>query len=537
MGRQALGSLLLLCTPLLAADAKWIGSKACAQCHANIFRSYSATPMALSSGVAGASPAPEKLNRASFQGNSGYLYSVTTRNHRLFLEFRKAGAARLETREMPYYVGSGAAARSYLIAVDGFLYEAPATYYARGGMWSFSPGYDRYTYPFLTRAIAPDCLECHATGVNAIAGTQNGFASPPFLEGGVGCERCHGPGARHAASGKPADIVNPATLAAEQRESVCAQCHLSGTIRVMRAGKAMSQFAAGERLSDYAIAFVPETAAPGMRVTSHVENLAQSACSRKSEGKRWCGTCHDPHVTPAVAEKAAWFRSKCQNCHAPAVCARGPNCIGCHMPKSSVSDADHVVYTDHSIPRLPAPRNVKPPADVKLAAFGGAPASPRDLGLAYAIVALREQNAAYRERAFDLLREANPAILTIRKRWLTWPIYIRRGRTMAPPHRFTRNCAPPTLRNRAHPPISAHIRWSKDATTRRSSSSVRRCESVPRSCWCGLTWRWRCFARDNAPKRAPFWKKLSSSILPSTPRAICFDKSLNNSWAIPVRDY
>jgi Flp pilus assembly protein TadD len=201
--------------------------------------------------------------------------------------------------------------------------------------------------------------------------------------------------------------VNPAALAAERRESVCAQCHLSGTIRVARAGKAMSQFVAGEKLSDYAIAFVPETSAPGMRVTSHVENLAQSACSRKSEGRLWCGACHDPHFTPAAAEKAAWFRSKCQTCHAPAVCRRGDDCIACHMPKGSVSDADHVVYTDHSIPRLPAPRSAKPPADVKLAAFGGAPASPRDLGLAYAIVAIREQNAAYRERAFDLLREAD----------------------------------------------------------------------------------------------------------------------------------
>jgi len=76
------------------------------------------------------------------------------------------------------------------------------------------------------------------------------------------------------------------------------------------------------------------------------------------------------------------------------------------MPSSPVSDADHVVFTDHAIPRRPSPRNAKPAIDATLIAFGKANATPRDLGLAYAIVALREQNAAYASRAFDLLTEA-----------------------------------------------------------------------------------------------------------------------------------
>jgi tetratricopeptide (TPR) repeat protein len=38
--------------------------------------------------------------------------------------------------------------------------------------------------------------------------------------------------------------------------------------------------------------------------------------------------------------------------------------------------------------------------------FGGGEASTRDLGLAYAMVGLRDQNATYRERAFHLLEDA-----------------------------------------------------------------------------------------------------------------------------------
>jgi hypothetical protein len=418
--RVALPLWILATSALPLPAAQWVGSKACGNCHAEIYRKYAITPMAMTSGPAVSARVPDQ----SFSANSGYRYSIAHRDQRLLLEFGKERRelanqeirepanneirelANKEIRELTYFVGSGASARSYLLTVDDFLYEAPATYYSRPGAWAPSPGYDRYSYPFLTRAIAPGCLQCHATGVQPIPGTQNGYRSPVFLEGGVGCERCHGPGAAHAASGKRADIVNPAALPPEQRDSVCAQCHLSGQIRVDRAGKSMTGFTAGDRLSAYTTAFVRAASSPGMKVTSHVEDLAQSACSRASGDRLWCGSCHDPHFVPPPAEKAAWFRSKCQNCHAPTVCQRGDNCVSCHMPGASVTDADHVVFTDHSIPRRALPRNRKPAAGAPLVAFGGAPSGPRDLGLAYAIVALREQNAVYGTRAFDLLREA-----------------------------------------------------------------------------------------------------------------------------------
>src|SRR5205814_1737086 len=111
---------------------------------------------------------------SSFSANGGDEYSIVHQNQKVFLDFRKPGAKMTERRELAYFVGSGAAASSYLISIDGFLYEAPATYYARTRSWSLSPGYDRYSYPFLTRAIAPACLDCHATRVQPIDGTQNG---------------------------------------------------------------------------------------------------------------------------------------------------------------------------------------------------------------------------------------------------------------------------------------------------------------------------------------------------------------------------
>lgn len=405
-------ALFLLALQASAAVNGWVGSKTCAGCHDEIYRKYSRTQMASTSGLTGAGVSPEKFDRAVFTGHNGaYTYSV---GRGYEVEFRKTDSSeQAERRTLKYFVGSGTAGRSYLIDIDGFLYQAPVTYYGASGAWNLSPGYTRYSYPYLTRAIAPDCLSCHASGIQPIAETQNGYQSPPFLEGGVSCERCHGPGAAHAASGRPQDIVNPAKLIPAKRDSVCSQCHLSGEVRVDRAGRKQQDFAAGDDLADYVVAFAREGSSPHMRVTSHVENLAQSACRRASGERMWCGSCHDPHFVPAPGKKAAWFRAKCLACHATNDCketraaraARKDDCTGCHMQRAPVEDADHVVYTDHSIPRRPQPAQ-RAFAESPLAPLNVKTVPARDLGLAYAIVGLREQNEKYRDRAFLLLRQA-----------------------------------------------------------------------------------------------------------------------------------
>jgi tetratricopeptide (TPR) repeat protein len=151
-----------------------------------------------------------------------------------------------------------------------------------------------------------------------------------------------------------------------------------------------------------------------MKVTSHVENLAQSGCKQSAGDRLWCGSCHDPHGPPAATERVAWFRSKCLACHAADACrttaaarrARGNDCSACHMPRNPVTDAEHVVYTDHSIPRRPGVRGAPPKGDAPLVLFSGGDPAPRDLALAYAILAQQDPgNAAYRARALDLLRK------------------------------------------------------------------------------------------------------------------------------------
>jgi cytochrome c-type biogenesis protein CcmH/NrfG len=397
-------------------------SAVCASCHRKIYDAYRATPMARSARKLDPAAVPEQFGRASFtHAPSGFHYDVSLQQRGYVLGFGKTGGPS-GSKVLAYAVGSGTRAFSYLIADDGYLYEAPVAYYAIGHSWGLPPGYEKYSYPYLTRPIVPGCLSCHASFLQVEPLTLNRYASPAFLEDGVACERCHGNGERHVARMQSGDlagdprILNPARLAPERRDSICAQCHLTGDVRVMRRGSDWRSFQPGSRLSDYQTVFVRSPKAEGMTVTSHVENLAASACKRKSGDQLWCGSCHDPHVVPTPAQAPAWFRGRCLACHTAKPCTATQaarqnakdDCVACHMPKSPASDAQHTVFADHSIPRRPRGKAANPAAlsDAGLVPFDGSAPASRDLALAYAIAAIGKSGGADHTRALGLLERA-----------------------------------------------------------------------------------------------------------------------------------
>ena len=320
------------------------------------------------------------------------------------------GAAR-DVRRLSYYFGSGAAGRSFGYVRDGFLFEAPVTWYAQTGAWDVSPGYESDSVSRWSRAIDPSCLFCHASQPRWREGTVNGYAGPAFDQDGVGCERCHGPGSLHA-QGK-AKMVNPASLAPPLRDSVCSQCHLTGQSRVARAGRRIEDYRPGDNLSDYVAVFVPVNA-NGFQVNSHVEKLAESTCKRVAGDRMWCGTCHDPHTTPAASESAGWYRAKCLACHETSQCNRGFDCTSCHMPKNRAADANHGVFTDHSIPRVPGAVRNQSAASWRLRGFAAADKGDRELGLAYAEIGVRTGNASQQAEATRLLSGKGDAEAQVR---------------------------------------------------------------------------------------------------------------------------
>ena len=366
---------------LLIAAAVFIGSQACRPCHSGIVDAYARTPMAQSSGRVDFVP------WASFTA-AGHRYRIA--DNKLFFD---GGSA-----TMDYFIGSNAAGRTYINARNGYLFELPVTWYAQKGAWDASPGYEMDKEVRLTRAIEPGCLQCHSSRVRPVLGTQNRYGDPPFLENGVACERCHGAGSEHARDPAKIKMVNPVRLDPERRDAICSQCHLAGEARIERSGRRFVEYQAGDRLSDYATYFVWKLGRRDLKVTSHVEKLAASACKTASGDALWCGTCHETHNNTDKSQVA------CLSCHKTAH-RQQERCVTCHMPRTRAVDANHGVMTDHSIPKTiklePAPK-----AEILVPFLGNG--DDRAFGLAYAELGDK--------RAREYLLRATPQ---------DWPVRLR----------------------------------------------------------------------------------------------------------------
>lgn len=330
----------------------------------------------------------ESVSAARFTA-AGHRYRIA--DNKLFFD---GGSVTID-----YFVGSNAAGRTYLREYNGYLFELPVTWYSQKQAWDASPGYEADTEVRLTRAIEPGCLLCHSSRVRPVLGTQNRYGDPPFLENGVACERCHGPGSEHARDPVKFSMVNPVRLDAERRDAVCSQCHLTGEARIERSGRKFVEYQAGDRLSDYATYFVWKLGRRDLKVTSHVEKLAASACKIGSGDALWCGTCHDPHTNNDKSQQA------CLSCHKMAH-RQQERCVTCHMPRGRAVDANHGVMTDHSIPRRQTGQPLPPPSET-LVPFVGTGDS-RAIGLAYAELGDK--------RAREYLLHASPQ---------DWPVRLR----------------------------------------------------------------------------------------------------------------
>jgi Tetratricopeptide repeat/Cytochrome c554 and c-prime len=417
----------VLAAALLAAHTQgssgsdaYLGSAVCSGCHSEIAKAYSNHAMARSSGRLDQANAPRLAPVEFTHAPSGIRYSVRQgAEGRLRIAFERAGGTLRGEVEAAYYTG-GRKGLSFVYLRDGYLYQAPVSYYIAENRWDVSPGYEDRATMTLSRPAQARCIECHASGGSAVAGTLNRFADEPFREGGISCERCHGPGREHRdrilRGGKDGLlIVNPARLAPERRDSVCAQCHLRAESHVQKRGCGLSEFRPGDSLAEVAPAFVWAGEAGRLDATSHYEKLWQSKCHEGSGSRLWCVTCHDPHRPVAPAERLTHFRNRCLGCHQETSCketrtaraSRQDDCVACHMPQRRNESIAHTVATDHGIPRFGEARSegpAPPPASRELVPFWGGPVQARDLGLAYA--SLVKEREAYRGRAEDLLRRA-----------------------------------------------------------------------------------------------------------------------------------
>jgi len=382
----------------------------CASCHRAIYERYEKTPMAHASG-----PADEGFLPADFvHASSGVHYRITEDAGKVWLSYaRSEGIRPLEgQQELKYFLGSGRRGRTYLFEREGYWFEAPINWYAKRQMWDMTPHYLEAREMPLTLPVDPGCLHCHASGAApALPDARNHYAGEPFAAGGITCEACHGDATAHVESAGRVRMADIDAMKAIRRDSVCLNCHLEGQVGVHRLGKRAEDFKPGDDLFDYTLFFVYRGEnGSGGRATSQWEALLRSACKQGSGDKLTCTTCHDPHGSPAPEERVAFYRQKCMACHGGAGFAErhhaeNPDCTACHMARPPSNDIAHEQVTDHWIRRRVSEERLPLATSGELMAVGGMQAGNRDLGLAYAQMAARGDQAAGM-RAMELLRRA-----------------------------------------------------------------------------------------------------------------------------------
>jgi tetratricopeptide (TPR) repeat protein len=383
---------------------------ACARCHREIFLSYIMTPMANASGSA----AERAIGGAFHHTNSAVNYRVTVDGGDPRLTYQLPGTPPVQgSVKFDYFLGSGHLGTTYLYSIDGYLFESPIAYYRRTGAYDMKPGLGKSSQMPAGLPLNDACLRCHMSSVQrADAGSDNHYSGLPFRHTGITCESCHGETQQHVSTGGKVPVVDPIQLSTAKRDSVCVRCHLEGDTSVEKRGKSILNFQPGDDISDFLSYFVYAQEDTTKRAVSEIEQFSLSKCKQASGSAMSCLNCHDPHFSPALAERSIYYRSKCMACHTQTQFARhhpeNLDCTSCHMPKTGSENIPHVAWTDHRILKTQLKlesAQVARPARELLPILPSA-SSQRDLGLAYYNRVI-DGDVSERDRAWQMLLAAN----------------------------------------------------------------------------------------------------------------------------------
>ncbi|HWF47839.1 MAG TPA: cytochrome c3 family protein [Bryobacteraceae bacterium] len=366
------GVLAITGTFCIAAHA----AMRCATCHPKETSRFLASPMGRSLGP----PNPLLPGRVR-QESSGSDISIEIQGGRMIHRLSERGLT--AEYSIAYQIGSGVRGRSYVVDIGNYLLESPISWYRDHG-WDISPGYEGMQLIDFDRTVTESCLFCHSGRAKFTDADKRRIA--PESVTAITCERCHGNGEDHMRHPSASNIVNPAKLSADARDSICEQCHLEGETRVVNPGKSIESFRAGDKLTNTLVTYLYEEAGERHPAVSQVEELAASRCARVSGDKLWCGSCHDPHGERV--DRARQVKALCTSCHPRLSPAAHPaelkECVSCHMPPRPTSNIAHVAVTDHRIHR---PGDTEQfPINSADSVFAWRPAPPqfqqRDLALA-----------------------------------------------------------------------------------------------------------------------------------------------------------
>ena len=367
---------------------QYIGAKACGACHESEYREWAASWHGKL-----LRPATPQSVEGNFAAGKivlrGSTFDLQRRDgHYVLIESYLAGKP--WEHQVDYTLG-GRRMQQYLSTLrDGRILLLPITWDNVRKKWLHNLDTDNPEAAGDPAQIwNKSCFSCHVTGWQKNFDLEQDAYHSTWVDSGVGCESCHGPGRRHAAqasasrsvrganSASPENraaiataIVNLAKLDPTRSTMACAQCH---SLRDIYAGG----FQPGQNYYDY---FLPvmEYRLPASKDSAYwadgrprwLANEAfafwQSDCFLK--GRATCLTCHTrPHDMDVARNPRlrASNNALCTQCHSDvaknipghthhAANSAGSSCIACHMPRTVASLNTRM--RDHSI-SVPVPQN------------------------------------------------------------------------------------------------------------------------------------------------------------------------------------
>jgi hypothetical protein len=343
-----------------AARPSYVGTAACAKCHASKVASQQKHAMARAAVPAGDAEILRQHDHLSFRIGS-YREEIVAKGAKSVLTVTASGAAAPLSTELQWAFGVGHLGQTYVYEKNGSYYESHLTFFSSSQDLNItpgqSPGMPRNLEEAAGRRMPPAearaCFACHTT-----ASVINNQLDVKGAVPGVTCEACHGPGSSHVAAmnlGQHEEgaqlIMNPSRLNPVESVDYCGACHRTWEDVVTNIG-----------LSSLNLRFAPY-------------RLENSKCwSSKPDARLTCVACHDPHQP--LEHDAAAYDSRCLQCHVNQAGAKTTaghrssdqrdsdhpdsdhpgaacpvstkNCTTCHMPKVE-SSIQHSTFTDHWI--------------------------------------------------------------------------------------------------------------------------------------------------------------------------------------------
>jgi len=362
------------------ATARYAGSVRCRDCHADFYRRWSGSHHGLAM-----QPFSPALARAQLTSQH---QDVVVAGHRYRADLtaghvRDTSASGAVDHPIAHVMG-GKNVFFFLTPHErGRLQVLPVAYDVRRKEW-YDVGASglrhftdvpeqavRWTDPELT--FNTSCHGCHVSQLASNYDAATDAYRTTWVEPGINCETCHGPGDEHiraaqqAGPGKPladSKLIAIKSFSHEQKNEMCAPCHA-------KMSPLTSGFRAGDRYFDAFDLVGLESRdfyADGRDLGENYTftGWRASACARS--GQLDCLHCHSSSGGYRFKE-AATADHACLPCHEARVRdgvahshhrAGTTACIDCHMPKTEFA---RMVRSDHSM---------RPPAPAASLAFGSA---------------------------------------------------------------------------------------------------------------------------------------------------------------------